>query len=171
MLLGLEGIVVDTVRRGDDGVGVVGVGTAIEFVGSCPQCGRRSSRSKGWVTTRPCDIKIGPDLPRIEWRKWLCLNDSCERKPFTESVPSVRPRARLTARAKQQMAHAVLDDKRSVARSPTPPSAPGTPATTRSSPPPTRSWTPAQAGHGVGYRRNLKGQSYFKLCPKALLVG
>jgi transposase len=69
------------------------------------------------VTTLPRDIKIGPDRPRIEWRKrkWLCTNISCERKSFTESTPSVPPRARVTARARSEMALAVLDDNRSVA--------------------------------------------------------
>jgi transposase len=69
------------------------------------------------VTTLPRDIKIGPDRPRIVWRKrkWLCTNISCERKSFTESTPSIPPRARVTARARSEMALAVLDDNRSVA--------------------------------------------------------
>jgi transposase len=82
----------------------------------CPGCTARSSRSKGWVTTRPRDIKIGPDIPRIVWqkRKWLCTHTSCKRKSFTESTPSVPPRARMTVRAKHEMALAVLDDDRAV---------------------------------------------------------
>lgn len=47
-------------------------------------------------------------------RKWLCTNDSCEKKTFTEATPAVPPRARITLRAKTEMAHAVLDDDRSV---------------------------------------------------------
>ncbi|MCZ4556478.1 hypothetical protein O4215_12935 [Rhodococcus maanshanensis] len=39
-----------------------------------------SMRSKGWVTTAPRDIKIGPGPP--------------------ESVPEIPPRARVTMRAK-----------------------------------------------------------------------
>ena len=76
----------------------------------------RSSRSKGWVATRPRDVKIGPDRPRIVWRKrkWLCTNSLCQRKCFTESAPSIPPRARMTVRAKSEMALAVLDDDRSV---------------------------------------------------------
>jgi hypothetical protein len=38
----------------------------------------------------------------------------CKRKRFTESVPAVPPRARVTVRAKAEMALAVLDDDRSV---------------------------------------------------------
>ncbi|SON63819.1 hypothetical protein MSIMFI_05350 [Mycobacterium simulans] len=117
LLLGLDGIVVDTVAPGEDGVRVVVVGTADEWVGKCPKCRTRSSRSKGWVTTRPRDIKIGPDRPRIMWRKrkWLCTNILCRRKSFTESTPAVPARARMTTRAKSEMASAVLDDDRSVA--------------------------------------------------------
>ena len=68
------------------------------------------------MSTRPRDIKIGPDIPTIVWRKrkWLCTNISCERKSFTESAPSIPPRARVTVRAKREMALAVLDDDRSV---------------------------------------------------------
>lgn len=117
LLLGLEGIVVDMVTLGEDGARVVVVGTAEEWVGKCPKCQTRSSRSKGWVTTRPRDIKIGPDRLRIMWRKrkWLCTNISCKRKSFTEATPAVPARARMTTQAKSEMACAVLDDNRSVA--------------------------------------------------------
>lgn len=68
------------------------------------------------MSTRPRDIKIGPDRPRIVWwkRKRLCTNMFCKRKCFTESVPSVLPRARVTVRVKTEMALAVLDDDRCV---------------------------------------------------------
>ena len=117
LLLGLDGIVVESVTVGDDGARTVHVGTAGEWVGVCPQCRTRSSRSRGWVTTRPRDIKIGPDRPRIMWRKrkWWCGSMLCKRKSFTEAVPAVPPRARVTARAKAEMGLAVLDDDRSVA--------------------------------------------------------
>jgi transposase len=117
LLLGLEGIVVDTVKLGEDGVRVIVVGTADKWAGKCPKCANRSSRSKGWVTTRPRDIMIGPGRPRIVWRKrkWLCINILCKRKSFTKATPAVPARARMTTRAKSEMASAVLDDDRSVA--------------------------------------------------------
>ena len=92
------------------------VGTAVEWVGICPGCRTRSLRSKGWVTTRPRDVNIGADRPLIVWRKrkCLCTNILCESKSFTESTPSLPPRARVTTRAKAEMALAVLDDDRSV---------------------------------------------------------
>lgn len=111
-------MVVDTVSVGDDGVRVIAVKTAPEWVGRCTKCQTRSSRSsRGWVTTRPRDIKIGPGRPRIAWRKrkWLCTNTLCQTKSFTEATPDVPPRARVTMRAKSEMALAVLDDDRSVA--------------------------------------------------------
>jgi len=117
LLLGLEGIVVDTVHHNDDGVRVVTVRTAPEYVARCTTCRTRSRRSRGWVTTRPRDIKVGPDRPRVVWqkRKWLCTNRSCEKRTFTEVTPDVPPRARVTTRAKAEMASAVLDDIRPVA--------------------------------------------------------
>ena len=104
-------------HRNDDGVRVVTVRTAPEYVGRCTKCRTRSRRSRGWVTTRPRDIKVGPDRPRIVWqkRKWLRTNRSCENKTFTEATPGVPPRARVTTRAKAEMASAVLDDIRPVA--------------------------------------------------------
>jgi len=116
LLLGLDGITVESVQVDADQVRTVLVGTAVEWVGICPDCRAGSSRSKGWVRTRPRDIKIGPDRPRIVWRKrkWLCTNILCNRKVFTESTSSIPPRTRVTTRAKQEMALAVLDEDRSV---------------------------------------------------------
>lgn len=115
-LFGLDGIVVESVQIGPDGTRTVTVTTAPQWVGVCPTCTKVSTRSKGWVTTRPRDIKIGPDRSAVEWckRKWLCINMSCERKSFTESIPQIPARARITTRAKVEMALAVLDDDRSV---------------------------------------------------------
>jgi hypothetical protein len=111
-------MVVTEVSLGGDGARVVTVGTAAEWVGRCTKCQVRSAKpSRGWVTTRPRDIKIGPDRPQIVWRKrkWLCTNASCDKSAFTEATPAVPPRARITTRTKAEMAHAVLDDLRPVA--------------------------------------------------------
>ena len=115
-LLGLDGVVVESVQIGPDGTRTVVVTTAAQWVGVCGSCAAVSTRSKGWVTTTPRDIKIGPNRPDLVWRKrkWLCTNDSCDRKSFTESVPQIPPGARVTRRAKAEMALAVLDDDRSV---------------------------------------------------------
>ncbi|MCW2626461.1 ISL3 family transposase [Mycobacterium sp.] len=116
LLLGLVGVVVESVHVDEDRIRTVHVRTAADWVGLCPGCSARSTRSKGWVATRPRDIKIGPDRPVLVWskRKWLCTNTSCERTSFTESTPAIPPRARVTVRAKTEMSDAVLDDDRSV---------------------------------------------------------
>jgi transposase len=117
LLLGLTDIDVDLVGIGADGARDVRVLTAPAWVGRCPQCAVVSTRSKGWVVTRPKDVKVGPDFPNLLWckQKWWCRNTSCARKQFTESVPQIPPRARFTVRAKAEMAAAVLDGWRSVA--------------------------------------------------------
>ncbi|SMG58031.1 zinc-finger of transposase IS204/IS1001/IS1096/IS1165 [Rhodococcus rhodochrous J3] len=111
LLLDLDGIIVESVQRTVEGSRIVQIATAPEWVGMCPQCGQKSTRSKGWVTTRPRDVQLGPDRPLLVWRKrkWLCTDTSCERKVFTESTPGVPPRA------KALLAETVLDGDRSVA--------------------------------------------------------
>ena len=116
LLLDLDGVVVESVQRLKDGTRLVHVATAPEWVGICPQCGERSTKPKGWVCTGPRDVQVGPDRPVLRWRKrkWLCPSMVCNRKVFTESVPGVPARARVTPRAKAMMATAVLDEDRSV---------------------------------------------------------
>jgi len=117
LLLDLDGVVVDSVQRLADGTRLVQISTAPEWVGICPQCGQRSTRSKGWVCTGPRDVQVGPDRPILRWRKrkWLCPSTVCRRTVFTEAVPGVPARARVTPRAKAEMATEVLDEDRSVA--------------------------------------------------------
>ena len=52
----------------------------------------------------------------LRWRKrkWLCPSIVCDRKVFTEAVPGVPARVRVTPRAKAEMAIPVLDEDRSV---------------------------------------------------------
>lgn len=116
LLLDLDGVVVESVARVDDGSRMVQIATAPTWVGVCPECGATASRSKGWVTTHPRDVQVGPDRPQLVWRKrkWLCVNASCKRKVFTEATPGIPPRARVTPRAKTLLAGAVLDGDRSV---------------------------------------------------------
>lgn len=116
LLLDLDGLVVESVQRTVEGSRIVQIATAPEWVGVCPQCGQKSTRSKGWVTTRPRDVQVGPDRPLLVWRKrkWLCTNSACDRKVFTESTPGVPSRARVTPRAKALLVEAVLDGDRSV---------------------------------------------------------
>ncbi len=68
LLLDLDGVVVEAVQRRADGSRLVVVGTAPKWVGICPECGQRSTRSKGWVVTCPRDVQVGPDRPLLRWR-------------------------------------------------------------------------------------------------------
>ena len=85
LLLGIEGLQVIDVRLDADGRRVAQVVTDPELAGWCPQCGEQSTSPTGWVTTRPRDVVIGPDVPILLWRKqkWRCRVFWCERKSFT----------------------------------------------------------------------------------------
>ena len=43
-------------------------------------------------------------------RRWACENEGCPRGTFTESLPAVQPRARLTARLRTRIGEAIGDD-------------------------------------------------------------
>jgi transposase len=117
LLLGIEGLIVQDVRLDAAGRRVARCVTDPELAGWCPQCGEQSSSPKGWVTTRPRDVIVGPDVPILLWRKqkWRCRVSWCERKTFTESLPAIPARSRLTARLRQRAAEAIGDHARSVA--------------------------------------------------------
>jgi hypothetical protein len=93
LLLGLDGDVVDSVQSMTAGPERSMLSAAPDWVGVCPQCRVRSSRSKGWVSIRARDIKVGPDRPRIVWRKrkWLCTNMFCKRNASPNRCPPYRP--------------------------------------------------------------------------------
>jgi transposase len=115
-LLGLDGLVVDRVELHPDGVPAVLLSTGDEQARCCPQCGSRSRRVKGWVFTRPRDLPVGGRRTRLRWRKrrWHCDQLSCPRRSFTEQVPQVPARARVTARLRQAAGAAVADGNRTI---------------------------------------------------------
>ncbi len=82
LLLDLDGVVVESVQRLVDGTRLVQVLTDPRWVGICPDCGERSTRSKGWVSTGPRDVQVGPDRLLLQWRKrkWLYPSMVCERR-------------------------------------------------------------------------------------------
>jgi len=53
---------------------------------------------------RPRDVRRGADEVAVRWikRRWKCDEDRCDRKTFTEWVPQVPSRCRLTARLREQ---------------------------------------------------------------------
>jgi transposase len=118
LLLGLDGLAVVGVDE-VMGVPVVHLVTADERARSCPQCGVRAVRSKGWSVTRPRDLPIGGRQPQLVWRKrrWHCDERECGRRSFTEAVDQVPPRKRLTGRLRAAAGAAVADGGRTVVQS------------------------------------------------------
>ena len=116
-MLGIEGLVVESVLIDDAGRRVVHCSTDPELAGWCPVCRQQSSSPKERVTTRPRDVRIGPDRPVLLWhkRKWHCRVPECERKVFTEALPADIPaRARITTRARRAAAQSIGDHCRPV---------------------------------------------------------
>jgi len=106
LLLGIEGLDVLEVVLEDledlerDAGRVVHLGTGDEGAAACPSCGTVSTSPKGRATTRPRDLPYGDDPVRLVWhkRRWRCRERLCDRASFTESLPAVPARARLTTR-------------------------------------------------------------------------
>ncbi len=107
LLLGIEGLDVLGVvleDREDDVQGrVVHLVTGDDGAAACPSCGVVSTSPKGRATTRPRDLSYGPDPVRLVWhkRRWRCREPQCPRASFTESLPAVPARARLTTRLRE----------------------------------------------------------------------
>ena len=116
LLLGLDGVVVDRVELGPDGCRVVHLSTA-DAAAVCPSCGTVSTSPKGWLQTRPRDL-AWPTRSRLVWRKrrWRCRVAGCARGSFTESVPQLPARARVTARLKAAAGRAVALGGRTIAQ-------------------------------------------------------
>jgi len=115
LLLGIEGL---TVRRVDveDGGRVVHVATADESASACPSCGVFSTSIKGRATTHPRDVPYGEAPIALVWhkRRWRCRESACPRASFTESLPAVPPRARVTTRLRSACGAGVADGFSSV---------------------------------------------------------
>src|ERR1019366_4772885 len=99
-LFGVDGLQVIEADAERDGWVTVWVVTDHPGAAVCPECGTRSVRVHEQVLARPRDVRRGLDEVRVAWlkRRWKCGNDGCARKTFTESLPAVRARCRLTER-------------------------------------------------------------------------
>jgi transposase len=120
-LLDLDGLAVDRVESDAFGGWVVHVTTADECASACPACGVFSVSVKCVVCTRPRDIPYGATRLRLIWykRRWRCRERLCGRSTFTESLPAVRTRSRLTTRLRAELGWAVAEQqRRSVGYSP-----------------------------------------------------
>ena len=118
-LLDLGGLAVDRVASDAFGGRVVHVVTADETASACPSCGVLSVCLKGRVCTRPRDIPYGTGGLRLIWhkRRWRCKERLCPRASFTESLPAVRARSRLTTRLRVELGCAVAEQGRVVSES------------------------------------------------------
>ena len=110
-LLGLDGFALIRVQLEPDGARVVHMVTADESAAACPSCGVISTARKSAATTHPRDVPYGPDPVRLVWHKsrWRCREPLCERGSFTESLPQVPTRCRLTTRLYEQVGAGVAD--------------------------------------------------------------
>jgi transposase len=110
-LLGLDGFALVRVEVEPGGARVVHVVTADETAAACPTCGVISTARKGSATTRPRDVPYGPDPVRLVWHKsrWRCRESACPRLSFTESLPQVPARCRLTTRLYEQVGAGVAE--------------------------------------------------------------
>jgi transposase len=119
LLLGLPGLVVTKVAEDEEGQVTVHVEThpdLREQARECHGCGMRGI-IKDRPVTEPRDVPRGSRVIRLHWRKMRleCTNADCPVVTFTEWLPAVPPRARLTGRERDQIGADVGDDLLSAA--------------------------------------------------------
>ncbi len=102
-LFGVEGLRVIEAEAEADGTFTVWVATCHPDAAACPECGTLSGRVHEYVLTRPRDLRRGRDQVAVTWlkRRWKCGAPECRRQTFTESLPAVAPRCRLTGRLRE----------------------------------------------------------------------
>ena len=83
-----------------------------------PQLWDALRHPEGRVCTRPRDIPYGTRVLRLIWhkRRWRYKERLCPRASFTESLPAVRARSRLTTRLRTELGYAVAEQGRVVSR-------------------------------------------------------
>jgi transposase len=115
----------------------------LEAARACPDCGTVSDRVNETVVTRPRDVRRAGDAVDLRWVKVRrkCGNQQCPRKTFTESVPALPPRCRITARLRGQAGAEVAERGITPAEAARHAGSPGRWCTMRSPPRRTRCWT------------------------------
>jgi transposase len=113
-LFALEGAEVAEVDEEPGGGRTVWLVTADPAAPACPGCGTVSGHVRERVVTRPADIGYGRDGIAVVWvrRRWECRVASCPRGTFTESLPSIAPRCRVTERLREQAGWLVAEGGR-----------------------------------------------------------
>jgi transposase len=117
VLFGLEAefIVVSVDRSGPAAVRVTVEQAARE--GPCPACGVLSSTVKDRPCRRIKDLPTSGQQVELWWRKrrLLCVETLCPRRSFTQEATAIRPRARVSERLRDHVAHAIAGSNRAVA--------------------------------------------------------
>ncbi len=111
VLFGVEGLQVTDAESGPGGTVEVWAVTDHAAASACPDCGTVAGRVHEQVLTQPRDVARGLDAVQVWWvkRRWKCEAGECERKTFTEWVPQVPPRCRLTGRLREQAAAEIAE--------------------------------------------------------------
>jgi transposase len=117
-LFALEGAEVAEVDEEPGGGRTVWLVTADPAARVCPGCGTASGHVREQVVTRPADTGYGRDRVSVVWvkRRWECRAASCPRGTFTESLPAVPPRCRVTGRLRDHVGWLVAEGGRTVAQ-------------------------------------------------------
>jgi len=114
VLLGIPGLLVTAATVTEDGQTLTEVITdpAVEAPRCCPRCGEAATRVKEHPRTAPRDMYLGDRQVLLAWHKtrWHCDTAGCGQGTFTERLPAVRRRARLTSRLRTRLGQAVGDD-------------------------------------------------------------
>lgn len=107
--------VLDVVRDPDGGRRAV-ISTPVSEA-ACPDCGVLSSRVHQRTRQRLGDLPFDGAL-EVVWvkKRWVCAEQLCARRSFTEHTAQVPPRARLTQRLKDAIVAAVAGEVRAVDR-------------------------------------------------------
>jgi len=110
-LFGVEGLQITGVQAGPGGALEVWAVTDYPAAAACPECGTVSGRVHETVLARPRDVRRAGDPVDVRWVKYRrkCGNRECPRKTFTEPVPALPPRCRITARLREQAAHEITE--------------------------------------------------------------
>ena len=110
-LFGVEGLQVIDVEAGPGGVQCVWAATDHPDAAACPECGTVATRVHERVVTCPKDVRRGLDEVPVRWlkRRWKCEDPACGRRTFTESLPQVPPRCRVTRRLRELLGAEVAD--------------------------------------------------------------
>jgi transposase len=118
-LLGLDGVEVTSVRLDDANNPMIALVTRDEQARCCPVCGVRSEHPHGWVCTGPRDLPVTGRPIVLNWtkRRRQCREPNRPCRTFTEALPQIPPRSRITGRLRASAGAAVVDRGRTIIQS------------------------------------------------------